>query len=159
MKRLSVILIAVAISGPVYPASVEQRPVEPPPRSPTYPTPSPQASKTTVERLIKDYEMAFNSGDVKELTALYSADAVRTADGRVLRGRAAIQQFYVQSVGGGKAPKLTVRPGRSQMIRDDVALLDGSYELADGTGGVYVITAVQEDGQWRLAAVVPVPDR
>jgi hypothetical protein len=62
-------------------------------------------------------------------------------------------------VGGGKAPKLTIRPGRSQMLREDVALLDGSYELADGTGGVYVITAVLESGQWRLAAVVPVPDR
>jgi uncharacterized protein (TIGR02246 family) len=158
MKRLLVILIAVTISGPVQ-ASFEQRPGEPPPRSPTYPTPAPQASNTAVEQLVKDYEIAFNNRDAKALAALYSAEAVRMEDGRVLRGRAAIQQFYVQSVGSSKTPRLTVRPGRSQMIRDDVALLDGSYELADGTGGVYVITAVQESGQWRLAAVVPVPDR
>ena len=159
MKRLAVILIAVIVSGPAYAASFEQRPAEPR-QSPTYPTPAPQISKTPAEQLAKDYEIAFNSGDVKALAALYSADAVRMGpDGRVLRGRAAIQQFYVQRVGGGKAPKLTIRPGRSQMLREDVALLDGSYELADGTGGVYVITAVQESGQWRLAAVVPVPDR
>ena len=158
MKRLAVVLFVLSLgSSPVAQNPVGQAPT--PPRSPTYPTPSPQASKTTVEQLIRDYETAFNSGDAKGLTALYSADAVRMADGRVVRGRAAIQQFYVQSVGGGKAPKLTVRPGRSQMISDDVALLDGSYELSDGTGGVYVITAVQEGGQWRLAAVVPVPDR
>ena len=160
MNQLRAFVIAGVVSGAVSVVAVGQRGVEPPTRSPTYPTPAPQTSATAADQLTRDYEIAFNKGDAKALAALYTEDAVRLGpDNRMLRGRAAIQQFYVQDVGSGTTPKLTIRPARTRLLRDDVAVLEGAYELADGTGGVYVITALQERGEWRMAAVVPVPDR
>ena len=109
-------------------------------------------------QLTTDYESAFNKGDAKALAALYTADAIRLGlNNQILTGRAAIEQFYVASFAGAAKPsKLTIRPGRTQMLGPDVALTEGSYELTSGVRGVYVITAVQQGGRWRLAGVVPV---
>ena len=156
MKRLFVVLLMLAVSRPL----VAQKPQDSvlPTRSPTYPTPSPQQGDAGITQLLKDYEAAFNKADAKALTALYTDDAIHLADdNRVISGRAAIEQFNRESF-ADKPPTLTVRPGRTRLITADVAVTEGTYELADGERGVYVITALRHDGQWKLASVVAVPN-
>jgi uncharacterized protein (TIGR02246 family) len=156
MKRLFVVLLMLAVSRPL----VAQKPQDSvlPTRSPTYPTPSPQQGDAGITQLLKDYEAAFNKADVKALTALYTDDAIQLGDdNRVISGRAAIEQFNRESL-ADKPPTLTVRPGRTRLITGDVGVTEGTYELADGERGIYVITAVRHDGQWKLASVVAVPN-
>lgn len=143
---------AAPLGGPQAPAT--KRP------SPTHPAPSAQKSDS-VEQLLSEYQMRFNKNDAKALAALYVENALRLGlNGEVLQGRAAIEQFYVQSFGGTPG-RLSVQPGRTQMITPDVAVLEGRYEVAGATGihGIYIVTAVRQSGRWRLASVVPVPDR
>ena len=156
MRALLVLSALLATSS----VALAQDPAKPPTRptqSPTFPTPAAQNSGSEIERLTTGYEAAFNKGDAKALAALYAADAVRLGlnDERIW-GRAAIEQFYVTTVGATR-PRLTIRPGRTQLLSPDVAVTEGTYEVGDGGSGVYVITAVRQDGEWRLAAVVPVP--
>jgi uncharacterized protein (TIGR02246 family) len=158
MKALLVVSALLATSS----LALAQDPARPaparPPQSPTFPTPAPQNSSPDIEQLTRDYEAAFNKGDAKALAGLYTADALRLGlNNEMLRGRAAIEQFYVATVGGAATRKLTIRPGRTQLLTADVALTEGTYQAGDGLSGVYVITMVRQNGQWRLAAVVPVP--
>ena len=133
-----------------------------PPKSPTYPTPAPQEkSEPGVEQLLRDYQAAFNRNDAKALAALYTDKAIRLGpNNEVLYGRAAIEKFYVGSFGGTPGA-LSIRPGPTQMITADVAVLEGRYEVAGATGihGAYFLTIVRQNGQWKLASVVPVPDK
>jgi len=110
--------------------------------------------------LTTEYQSAFNTGDAKALAALYTPDAIRLGlNNQILRGREAIEQFYAASFAGASKPaRLTIRPGRTQMLGPEVALTEGTFELANGTRGIYVITAVQQSGRWRLAGVVPVDE-
>jgi uncharacterized protein (TIGR02246 family) len=159
MRRIAMTLVALGISSAALAQTPAQQPPVQPPRSPTYPSPAARSSDATVDQLSKDYESAFNKGDAKALAALYATDGMRLGpNNQLIKGRAAIEQFYVQTFASGKPPTLTIRPRSSKMLRPDVALLEGTYALEDGSGGVYIITAVQQGGQWQLAGVVPVPD-
>ena len=128
--------------------------------SPTYPTPAPQKSDG-VEQLLSEYQALFNKNDGKGLAALYTENALRLGvNNEVLQGRAAIEKFYTESFGGTPG-RLSVQPGRTQIITPEVAVLEGRYEVAGATGihGIYIVTAVRQNGGWKLASVVPVPDK
>ena len=159
MKAMFAVLTALHMTASALAQTPTGAPTVTPPRSPTYPASAGQKPDAPLEQLLKDYEAAFNKGDAKAPAALYTADALRLGfKDEMIRGRAAIEQFYVATIGGGATPKLTVRPGRTQLLTADVALTAGSYQVGDGGSGIYVITAVRQDGQWRLAAVVPLPE-
>jgi uncharacterized protein (TIGR02246 family) len=158
MRRLSVVVFALAFGSLPLAQKPDLQPTVVPPRSPTFPAPVEQKADAGVEQLVKDYESAFNKADAKALTALYTDDAIHLGDdNRVISGRAAIEQFNRESL-ADRPPTLTVRPGRTALVTADVAVTEGTYELADGERGVYVITAVRRDGQWKLASVVAVPN-
>lgn len=127
--------------------------------SPTYPTPAPQKSDPA-EQLLSDYQTSFNKNDAKALAALYTENALRLGlNNEVLQGRAAIEQFYIRNFAGTPG-RLSIQTGRTQVITPDVAVLEGRYEVAGTTGihGIYIVTAVRQNGRWKLASVVPVPD-
>ena len=151
MKPLAVVVIILGLTGSLAAQTPDRQIPVTPPRSPTYPTPAPQTTDPALAQLTTDYESAFNKGDAKALAALYTADDIRLGlNNQILTGRAAIEQFYVASfAGAAKPPRLTIRPGRTQMLGPDVALTEGSYELTSGVRGVYVITAVRAG--WPLA--------
>ena len=101
MKTVLVVLIAVQMTTSLLAQTPSGTPSVAPPRSPTYPAPVAQKSDPALERLAKDYETAFNKGDVKALVALYATDALRmTPMGQLLIGRAAIEQDYVTNLAG-----------------------------------------------------------
>ena len=124
MKRVLVLLLAVAMSGALLAHQPEPKPSVTPPRSPTYPAPAAQKSDPAIDQLLRDYLSAFSKGDAKALAALYTEDAIRVGmNNQVLKGRAAIEQFYVASfAGGAKPPVLTVRAQSTRMVTPDVAV-------------------------------------
>ena len=158
MKRLLIVAVALGIGNSVFAQKPDPQGTVVSPRSPTFPAAVAQKTDAGVEQLVKDYEAAFNKADAKALTALYTDDAIHLGDdNRVISGRAAIEQFNRESL-ADKPPTLTVRPGAIRLITADVAVTEGTYEMADGERGVYVITALRQDRQWKLASVVAVPN-
>ena len=156
MKRLLIVAVTLGISSSVFAQKPDAQGTVVSARSPTLPVA--QKTDAGVEQLVKDYEAAFNKADAKALTALYTDDAIHLGDdNRVISGRAAIEQFNRESL-ADKPSTLTVRPGRTRLITTDVAVTEGTYQLADGERGVYIITALRHDGQWKLASVVAVPN-
>ena len=115
-----------------------------------------------LQQLAERYQAAFNKGDGKAIGAMYTEDALLAAPtGQFLTGRAAIQKDYETNLTGPfKGAKLTLRPGVIRMVTDDVALIEGTFEVT--TAGVtvtgrYLNTVVRRGGQWRLAGVVTIP--
>jgi uncharacterized protein (TIGR02246 family) len=114
------------------------------------------------QKLVGQYQAAYNKGDVKALTALYTADATRLGpDGQLLKGRAAIEKSYVDAFAGAlKGSTLTLQQGATQGVTADVKVIEGRYATAGGSPvkGRYVNTMVKQSGTWLLATVVTVPD-
>jgi uncharacterized protein (TIGR02246 family) len=162
MKAIASTVTMLALSIALTAQTPEAQTKTPPKPSPTYPAPAAQRVDPALEQLAKDYERAFNNGDVKSLVALYTDGAFRLGpNNQVMQGRAAIQEFYTAGFSGPTKPgTLAVRPGRTQMVTPDVAVLEGTYELAGtpATRGIYILTAVRQGGQWKIASVAPVPD-
>jgi len=116
-----------------------------------------------VQKVLDQYQAAFNNADPKAIGALYTADAIRVGpDGQLLSGRAAIEQSYLEAFAGPlKGSTLTIQSGRIQTVTADVKLIEGRFS-AGGSGspttGRYVNTLVRQGGQWLLASVVTIPD-
>ena len=169
MKPIVPIAVVVFVTGAALaaiarePASASQVKTPPgrKPPSPTYPAPAAQNVDPAAEQVVKQYETAFNQQDAKAIAALYADNAARlTPTNQVLMGRTAIEGFYVSSFAGTKPPALTLRPGRTQMVTPDMAVTEGTFEAAGTTvtKGIYVVTLVRQNGQWKIASAVPVPD-
>jgi uncharacterized protein (TIGR02246 family) len=113
-------------------------------------------------KLAVQYIAAFNKGDAKALTALYTADATRLGpDGQLLTGRAAVEKSYADSFAGPlKGSTLALQQGRTQAITPDVKIMEGRFTVAAAAPltGRYVNTIVRQGGSWLLASVVTVPD-
>ena len=170
MKRLfvrfvvpGVLLVGLGMTGSLLAQKPEPARPTPGAPSPTYPAAASHAPDAAIAQLAKSYESAFNKGDVKALVALYTGDAWRlTPTGTFLSGKAAIEQDYTAAMAGPfKGSTLTLHPGKTQMVSADVALIEGTYEVATSGApakGHYMNTIVRQSGQWRLAGVVTVPD-
>ncbi len=122
-----------------------------------------QKPDAEIEALTRQYEQAFNKADAKALAALYTNDAIRLGpDGQLSTGRAMVEKNYVTAFSdGAKGAKLTLRPGRTQNVTSDVQVAEGTYQVTGGSNpgrGRYVNTLVRQNGQWRLASVVVVPE-
>jgi uncharacterized protein (TIGR02246 family) len=122
-----------------------------------------QTADPEIAKLITQYQAGYNKNDGKALAAMYTADALRLGPtGQLITGRAAIEKDYLANFAGPfKGTKLTLRPGRTQVVKPDVALIEGTYEVAGGAApvkGRYVNTVVRDGGQWRLASVVTIPE-
>ncbi len=121
-----------------------------------------QKPDADMEALTRTYEQAFNKGDAKALSALYTKDAVRLGlEGQLANGQAAIEKNYTTAFGAtAKGAKLTLKPGRVQEVTSDVRITKGTFQVTGGSmpgNGRYVNTVVRQGGPWRLASVVAVP--
>ena len=123
-----------------------------------------QQNDPNLEKLLEQYQMAWNKGDAKALAALYTQTALRLPpEGPALSGRAAIEKSFVQNFQGAwKGTKLTLKAGRTQEVAPNVRIQAGTYEVSGGTAGPqrgrYLNTVVREGNDWKLASVAPVPD-
>jgi uncharacterized protein (TIGR02246 family) len=121
-----------------------------------------QTGDVDAKKLAADYEAAYNRGDSKALTALYTPDAIRLGpDGQMIKGRQAIEKAYVENFGAAsKGAQLSLQVGGTQVVSPDVRIMDGRYSTtgANPVKGRYVNTVVRTGSTWLLASVVTVPD-
>jgi uncharacterized protein (TIGR02246 family) len=119
-----------------------------------------------LRRLGDAYAQAWAKGDAKALASLHTTEAIRvSADGKVLVGRAAIQQAMTEALTGPyRATKIGRTPGQTTRAGQDVYVSEGTYLVSGGmtpagvpTRGRYLETIVRVSGRWLIAGHADLP--
>lgn len=133
----------------------------PSPEGPAPSTACPQASvnlPASMDRVLRDYETAWEKGDEKSLAALFAEDGfVMAMGGLPVRGRAAIERQYVDAGGG----PLTLRAiafaseGSTGFILGCYAPRTGGAEV-----GKFTLTLKRDEaGRWLIFSDMDSPNR
>jgi uncharacterized protein (TIGR02246 family) len=123
-----------------------------------------QQGDPDLQKFVDEYQQAFNKGDAKAVAAFYTTDALRLwGDGQFLSGRDAIHKSYEGAFAGPlKGGKLTLRPGRTVNVSQDVRIQEGVAEVTGAPAGPmksrYLNTFIRQGGQWRVASVTVVQE-
>lgn len=110
----------------------------------------PVALPAPLDRVLRDYEAAWEAGDGKRLAALFTEDGFALSNGRLpMRGRAAIEAWHT-------------RPGGDLQLRafawstsDSVGYIVGGYTYPGmtGPGGKFLLALRRgADRRWLIAA-------
>ena len=104
-----------------------------------------------LERVLRDYERAWQAGDADALAALFTEDGFVRKEGRWIRGRDSIRVAYKEA--GGPLRLRAV----SYAVEDSVGYMVGEYGYGRGPevkfGGKFVLALRRSaDGEWRIAA-------
>ena len=130
-------------------------------------TPAGTGDDAAIRKLVQQHDAARNAADFKVMGAGFTDDADQlTSAGEWRRGRAAIEKGVAQGIAGPyKGGKYSTKIDTVRMVAPNVALADGSFEIANLAGGgtrrghaAYVMG--KSGGQWRIAAsrtMVPTP--
>ena len=117
-----------------------------------------QASDPGIDKLIADYQVAWGKADAKGLAALYAENAIRLADGQLMRGRQEIQAMFEKNFAGPlKGSKVVIKNGRTESIGPDARVVEGTFEVTGPTGpplrGRFLNTVTRQGGQWRISGL------
>ncbi len=106
---------------------------------------------TELDRVLRDYERAWSSGDVKALVALFTSDGFVLQPGRPpVRGHAALTERYTGQGGG----PLRLR-ALAYAAADSVGYIIGAYGYGDDPTdlGKFTLTLLRSsDGRWLIAS-------
>jgi uncharacterized protein (TIGR02246 family) len=119
-----------------------------------------------IAKLLTDYQTAYSSHDAKASAAFYATDGDRrTSDGRVVKGREAIERQLTSDF-AGRFKSATVKFDPQEDIRyigADMAVVDGSAQLGGvhTAGGMvlppakyfHTIVVVKRGGNWQILAL------
>lgn len=103
------------------------------------PAPDPAADAAGVAAASIAWKTTFNAGDPVAVTALYAKDAILSAPGKpMVRGRAAIGQYFVKTAGEFAAAGLTVAdaPLGEPVASGDLGYQWKTYTITDRAGAV-----------------------
>ena len=131
-------------------------------------TPAAQpGEESAVRRVVQQHDDARNKGDWKAYAALFAKDADQlTSAGTWRTGVADIEKSTAEIIATTyKGGKYTTTVDRVRVIAPNVALVDGTFEIANISGGGSrkgrsTLILVNAGGQWRIAAtrsMVPTP--
>jgi ketosteroid isomerase-like protein len=110
-----------------------------------------------LDRVLTDYEQAWQARDAAALAALFAPDGFVMAAGRPpTRGRAAIQEYYT-----GRGGPLSLR-AIAFAAEGDLAYIIGGYASDPGMsdGGKFVLTLRKSaDGRWLIVTDMDNPNQ
>jgi uncharacterized protein (TIGR02246 family) len=125
-----------------------------------------KADEAAIAKLTADYQAAYSRHDAKAAAALYATDGDRrTADGRVIKGRAAVEKQLAEDFGGRfKAAVVKFDPAEDiRFLNATMAVMDGLAQLSGVTsaGGqtvpsaryFHTIVLVKRNGAWQILAL------
>jgi len=113
----------------------------------------------------QEFIAAFNRGDAKAVAAFWAPDGdYIDEDGRVTKGRAALEKLYKKQFAAEKGAKLTVTVTSVRLVTPDVALEDGLTEVTPAdkgppTSARFSAVLVKKDGEWYFESVRETADR
>jgi uncharacterized protein (TIGR02246 family) len=119
---------------------------------------NPEAEQA-IQKQAEAFIDAFHKGDAKAVAACWTADGDYTdRTGRHLQGRAAIEKSFQDLFSEHKGLKLRINSNSLRFVTPDVAIEDGSTEVAVPDGGPpsrarYTSVHVKKDGSWYLSSV------
>jgi uncharacterized protein (TIGR02246 family) len=122
-----------------------------------------EKAEDAIRGTLEAYATAWNVGDAESISNLYTADADYTGFGSIMtRGREEIAQRYESLFTGAfSGSHLAAEMSSLRFLKPDVALVDGSFDLADfrqadgssqSAKGVFVAIMTNDEGQWRVTA-------
>jgi len=133
---------------------------------------SQESPEDAIRKRVKQYEAAYNAGDVEAMAAIYAIDATHTyAIGLTHRGRLEIAEgLKAQLAGPQKGAHMTVTPLHIRSLSPDVAVEEASFVISglkDAGGaevppvnGLCLVVYQKQGEQWFIAAaqcMVPPP--
>src|SRR5690349_3633472 len=90
-----------------------------------------EQDEAAIRKLHMDYQAAFNAHDAKAEAALYTEDGDFVDEMGGAHGRAAVEKRAGQdNATAFKNASIVITPMQTRMIKPDVAITDGSYEIA-----------------------------
>ena len=119
------------------------------------------AVEQAMDAIGKAFVDGFNAGDAAAITSVYaeSADAVGF-DGSAYKGRAEIQEAFVQTLETYKGSKIQFSRTGLHVVAPDVVVMDGSWEVSGGTivedsprQGFLTFIVEKQDDSWQVVAV------
>jgi uncharacterized protein (TIGR02246 family) len=122
----------------------------------------PKGDPKDMEAIAKKAEAfieAFHKGDAKAVAAFWTPDGDYTDQtGKHLKGREAIEKAFADYFAENKGLKVRINSDSLRFVTPDVAIEDGSTEVAGPAGGPptrarYTIVHVKKDGEWHLSSV------
>ena len=121
--------------------------------------------------LVAEFTRAFNAGEVKAVAALFSSDArMVTPTGRVINGRAAIEQLFASSFEEFPGQTIEVKTENLRFLGADSAIEEGTATITsppipgDPRGSSetnrYSVAYVKRDGKWLQDSIrdYPLPE-
>lgn len=139
-------LLLFCLATAASPAAAQARPQTAPVAGAELPS---IAVPADLDRVLRDYERAWRSGDASSVAALFSADGFVLQNGRApVRGRAAIATAYTGQAGGA----LRLR-ALGYAAADTVGYIIGAYGYGDTPGdmGKFTLTLRRpRGGAWEI---------
>lgn len=127
-----------------------------------------QDDAAAVAKLTAEYQAAYSSHNAKAAAALYATDGDRrTPDGKVVKGRAAIERQLTEDF-AGRFKSAIVKFDSAEDIRHldaNTMLVDGSAQLSgvEGAAGatryLHTLVLVKRGGTWQILALRNWPAR
>ena len=116
-------------------------------------------AKKALKARADEFTKAFDKGDAKALAEFWTTDGDYVDQaGHILSGRKAIEAAFDKQFAAAKGAKLIIRTTSLRVVKDDLAIEDGTTELiypddAPPTGARYTAVHVKQSGKWLLASV------
>lgn len=142
IRTPSIIMLLAAVSSGGAPAVIAQ--------DAAMPLPS-VALPPDLDRVLRDYERAWEAGDAPALASLFTEDGFVPTGARWVRGHDAIREAYARAGGALRLRAL------AYAVQDTVGYIVGAYGYGDepstGDRGKFVLAVRRSPGgPWRIAA-------
>ncbi|CAF0763054.1 unnamed protein product [Adineta ricciae] len=102
----------------------------------------------TVDKVNREFERAYNNGQIKEAVATYSSDArLFATDKNVYEGSSQIEKYYTEARSAGNS-KVELHTGQVIPCGPDHLVEVSQYKI-NTDGGNYIVVWKKDGGQWK----------
>jgi uncharacterized protein (TIGR02246 family) len=120
--------------------------------------------KKAIQEVVDAFKQAFNKGDVKAISALFTEDAeVVDEHGGKVQGRQAITEHFAAGFGDAPGAKIEIDADSLRFLGADAATEEGRARVLPADGSApeltrYLVIYVKQGGKWLQSSVREYPD-
>ncbi|MFQ5792179.1 MAG: YybH family protein [Acidobacteriota bacterium] len=171
MRALWILAMVLSLAAPAFllpGCQPGEEPVaeEAPPEEPS-PAADMAAEEEAIQQAADAFTAAWNNGDAKAIAELFAPDGDSVSpEGELATGREEVEKRYAEDFSETyKGTTISITTTSIRFLEPDVALVDGSYEIAGMKGpegeempvvkGLYLNVCMKEGGQWLIVSLRP----